>query len=128
MTNPQPRTAGPAPKAPPPARPKPPRRGLWRTVRDMALWLVLALVVLPPLAVLVYRFAPPPLTILMVERAIQGKGLDHRWVSLSQIAPVMPRAVVASEDARFCTHHGFDWGAIQKALAHNDARPGRVRG
>src|SRR5262249_2414610 len=57
--------------------------------------------------------------------AIQGRGLDHRWVSMSQIAPVMPRAVVASEDARFCTHHGFDWGAIQKAMAHNDTRPGR---
>ena len=31
----------------------------------------------------------------------------------------MPVAVMASEDARFLKHHGFDYDAIQKAVKHN---------
>jgi monofunctional biosynthetic peptidoglycan transglycosylase len=94
------------------------------------LLLVLALVLLfiPPVWVLIYRFVPPPITILMVERQTQGQGLDHRWVPLDAIAPAMPRAVIASEDAHFCAHHGFDMKAIDKAIKHNEARPGRLRG
>ena len=26
------------------------------------------------------------------------------------------RAAMAGEDARFCRHHGFDWGAIENSL------------
>jgi monofunctional biosynthetic peptidoglycan transglycosylase len=102
--------------------------GLMRFLRRLAVGLLIVLIAGPPLAVAVYRFAPPPITILMVERLIQGQGLDHRWVPISRIAPAMTRAVVASEDARFCLHHGFDFNAIQKAVAHNQAKPGRIRG
>ena len=31
----------------------------------------------------------------------------------------MPVAVMASEDQRFLLHHGFDYGAIEKAARHN---------
>ena len=103
-------------------------RGFWRGVRIWILRL-LAFVVIAPLALaLVYRFVPPPITILMIERLIQGKGLDHRWTPLNHIAPAMTRAVIASEDQRFCQHHGFDPIAIDKALEHNQARPGRLHG
>ena len=70
---------------------------------------------------------PPPLTALMVLRAVEGHGLDHRWRSLNQISPNLPRAVVAAEDARFCEHHGFDFEAMEKAMDRN-ARGGRLRG
>jgi monofunctional biosynthetic peptidoglycan transglycosylase len=40
----------------------------------------------------------------------------------------MVRAVVASEDSRFCEHHGFDVKAINAALRHNEEEPGRIRG
>ena len=53
--------------------------------------------------VLVYRFVPPPLTMLMVERLVQGQGLDHRWRRCREISPAMPRAAIAAEDARFCS-------------------------
>ncbi len=86
------------------------------------------LVLAPPAIVLLYRFVPPPITILMVERLIEGRGLDRRWVPLSDIPPSMVRAVIASEDSRFCRHHGFDLHAIDAALAHNQARPGKIRG
>jgi monofunctional biosynthetic peptidoglycan transglycosylase len=95
--------------------------------RLLGLVLLLALVA-PPLWVALYRLVPPPITILMVERLGQGHGLDHRWVPLDEISPSLVRAVVASEDARFCEHHGFDVRAIDAALRHNEAKPSRVRG
>ena len=75
---------------------------------------VLALLPVPVIAV--YRVAPPPLTPLMLIRAAQGAPIRKAWVGYGQIAPVLARAVVASEDARFCGHHGFDWIEIDRAL------------
>ena len=37
-------------------------------------------------------------------------------------------AAIAAEDSRFCEHHGFDYRAIEKAMAHNERRPNRIRG
>lgn len=81
----------------------------------------------PPLLTLVYRFVPPPITILMIERAFEGRGLDKRWRSLNHISPALAEAVIAAEDAKFCSHHGFDMVAIQKALQSNQ-RGRKVRG
>jgi monofunctional glycosyltransferase len=103
------------------------RGGFWRGVRRLAAAIVLVAVVGPIVGVLVYRFVPPPITILMVQRLTQGQGLDHRWKPMRQIAPALPRAVIAAEDARFCSHHGFDFIAMQKAFANN-GKGGRVRG
>src|SRR3989449_10107363 len=36
-------------------------------------------------------------------------------------------AVIASEDQNFFHHHGFDWGAIQRAIDH-DENSKRLRG
>ncbi len=104
------------------------RGGVWGAVKTLLAASLLIALIGPPLAVAIYRFAPPPITILMIERMAQGRGLDHRWVPLSKIAPAMTRSVIASEDARYCSHHGFDFAAIDKALKHNEMRPGRVRG
>ena len=104
-------------------------RGRWgRLLRNLLLVLFVVLVAGPIVAVAVYRFLPPPITFLMVQRLFEGQGIDHRWRPLSQIAPTVPRAAIAAEDARFCQHHGFDFGAIEKALRHDERRPGRLRG
>lgn len=90
--------------------------------------LVLIFGVLGPVAVVaVYRFAPPPITWLMVQRMVEGRGFDRRWVPLEDISPRLVRAVIASEDSGFCQHRGFDVDAIQKALAYNQ-KGGRIRG
>ena len=99
-----------------------------RIFRTVFLVLLVVVVILPVGLVAIYRFAPPPITLLMVERVIQGQGLDHRWRPLGQMSPALPRAAIAAEDARFCDHHGFDFEAMQKALKHNEARPERIRG
>jgi len=103
-----------------PKRPK--RSGL---IGRLFRWLFLGALIFgfagPVLVVTAYRFIPPPITWLMVQRMAEGRGFDRRWVPLKRISPTLVRAVIAAEDARFCEHHGFDFNAIQKAMAANEA-------
>jgi monofunctional biosynthetic peptidoglycan transglycosylase len=99
-----------------------------RLIRNFLVALLTILIVGPVLAVIVYRFVAPPITILMIEGMMDGRGVDHRWRPLSQMSPALPRAAIAAEDARFCSHHGFDIEAIEKAANHNDKKPGKIRG
>lgn len=71
---------------------------------------------LPLLLTLVFRFLPPPLTPLMLLRLAQGYPMQMDWRPLSAISPELRRSVIASEDAKFCSHWGFDWDAIDNAL------------
>jgi monofunctional biosynthetic peptidoglycan transglycosylase len=107
-----------------------PRRrwGFWRFISGLIGWAFVIGVIVPMLLVAIYRFAPPPGTILMAKRVVQGKGWDYRWRSLDKISPALVQAAVASEDARFCEHHGFDFEAIHKAMEHNEKHPTRIRG
>ena len=45
--------------------------------------------------------------------------LHHQWVNYSKISNNLKRAVIASEDAKFNDHEGFDWEGIQKAYEKN---------
>lgn len=57
----------------------------------------------------------------MVIRCVQNGSftMHHHWVPLDKIAPHLPVAVMASEDQRFLLHHGFDYGAIERAAINN---------
>ena len=126
---PKPAAARPAPRRSPPKPLKRGRKSGWgRVLGNLVLTVLAVLIVGPIAAVLVYKVVPPPVTILMLERMAQGQGLDHRWVPLSDMSPTLPRAAVASEDGHFCTHHGFDFGAIQKAMKHDEKKPNAIRG
>jgi monofunctional glycosyltransferase len=63
----------------------------------------------PLLMTFVYAVLPPPASNLMIGRLVDGNGLTYDWVSLDEISPYLPLAVVSSEDARFCSHNGVDW-------------------
>jgi len=76
---------------------------------------LLVLLFLPVPVIVLYRFVPPPVTPLMLIRAAEGEPMHREWVAYARIAPALPRAVIASEDTRFCWHHGFDWIEIDKA-------------
>ncbi len=52
----------------------------------------------------------------MIAEARRLGSVDHQWVDLEEIAPVMARVVVAAEDANYCQHWGFDMAAIRDAL------------
>lgn len=73
----------------------------------------------------------PDTTALMRERLQQMRQSNpqaqvmHQWVDYDHIAGSVKRAVIASEDSTFLTHHGFDWDGIQFA-ARKDWRRGKV--
>ncbi|MES2337572.1 MAG: monofunctional biosynthetic peptidoglycan transglycosylase [Pseudomonadota bacterium] len=75
----------------------------------------------------IYRFVPPPITWTMIGDVVGGHGVTKDWVPLSRIDPDMPRAAIAAEDARFCSHSGFDYKAMA-AAAYRNAKGGRIRG
>lgn len=83
-------------------------------------------------SVLLLRFIPVTVTPLKVLRLVEhfpeeGISVRSHWVPLEQINPLMVRAVIATEDNHFLSHHGFDWDAIRQARAEN--RDGnRLRG
>ncbi|WP_431856669.1 monofunctional biosynthetic peptidoglycan transglycosylase [Azospirillum sp.] len=89
--------------------------------------LALALAALSVGWVLLYRVAPVPATPLMLIRAAGGSEMRHDWVPTARIAPVLARAVIASEDTKFCGHGGFDWDAIEDAFDDN-GDGGRLKG
>lgn len=45
--------------------------------------------------------------------------LKHKWVPYNKISNNLKRALIASEDAKFVDHEGFDWEGIQKAYEKN---------
>ncbi|MGZ9100209.1 MAG: monofunctional biosynthetic peptidoglycan transglycosylase [Brevundimonas sp.] len=95
--------------------------GLTKTARKgrPLLTLFLLLLLLGSGSIVLQRFLSPPATFLMTTRLIEGEGLDYRWRSLDQISPRLVQAVIASEDATFCAHRGFDMKAIERALKAN---------
>ena len=112
----------------PKSKPRPIRAKPRGWIHRLMMILFIVGVVLPVTLTLIYRFVPPPITVLMVQRSIEGKGLDYRWRDLDQIASALPQAAMAAEDARFCEHYGFDFNALEQAMINNDRRPGKIRG
>jgi monofunctional biosynthetic peptidoglycan transglycosylase len=55
---------------------------------------------------------------LMQEKNPQAE-LQHQWVPYQKISAHLKRALIASEDAKFVDHEGFDWDGIQKAYEKN---------
>jgi monofunctional biosynthetic peptidoglycan transglycosylase len=90
-------------------------------------WLI-AIVGLSPFAgAVLYRVAPPPGTLTMLERRLAGETVRHEWASLEEISPLLVRAVIAAEDSRYCSHAGLDMEAIRRA-AENNKNGGKRRG
>lgn len=77
-----------------------------------------ALTIAAVLSVAVYGIVPPPATPLMWLRGLEDEAWPEarRWVPLARISRHLQRAVIASEDARFCAHAGFDWVELQRVF------------
>jgi monofunctional biosynthetic peptidoglycan transglycosylase len=88
----------------------------------MVLLLAIAVLLLPYLLTLVYLVVEPVST-LMLWRWLTGARVERVVMPLERIAPSLPRAVIAAEDARFCTHGGIDWRGVRAAL--EDTHDGR---
>ena len=89
--------------------------------------LILAFLIVSVLWVVAYRFVNPPITFTMIGDIVAGRGAHKDWMPIDQIDRDMVRAAIAAEDSKFCTHHGFDFEAIESAMQRN-ASGGRIRG
>jgi monofunctional biosynthetic peptidoglycan transglycosylase len=106
-----------------PARNRAPRGMLYNVgwwISRAVLWFVVISVGLT----LLYKWVPVPVTLTM---ALDRNGFDKDWAPLSRIDRTMVDAVIAGEDAKFCSHNGFDTDAIEKAMQRN-ANSSRLRG
>lgn len=98
--------------------------------RRIAYWLLLGIAAwfaLSVLAVLILRFVPPLTSAMMIEDWLGAKlggdrsfTLRYRWAPWDHVAKALPIALVAAEDQKFPFHHGFDFDAIQSAIAAAD--------
>jgi len=110
------------------------RKSLWRRLLRAAVSLVLAWIAISWLCVLALRFVAPVTSAFMVERRLSAAAhgehdfvLKYQWIPFNKVSTDLPIALVAAEDQKFPTHHGFDLQAIADAL--DDAEEGeRLRG
>src|SRR3982751_1503057 len=93
-------------------------RTAFRVLRGVVVAMLVVLL-LPYVIAPVYRVIDPVST-LMLWRRITGARVERVWTPLGAIAPVLPRTVMASEDARFCIHHGVDFGELRAAFEDAD--------
>ena len=100
-----------------------------RLIKKTLKWIVVAFFASTILSVVALRFLPVVVTPLMLIRCYQqvkaGEELklSHDWEPLSNISKDLPIAVMASEDAKFLDHHGFDYQAIEHAAKRNREHP-----
>ena len=98
-------------------------------IKKVVLWIVVAFFASTILSVVALRWLPVYATPLMFIRwAQQIKAGEetkwyHHWVPLEEISPSLSLAVIASEDANFLEHHGFDFKAIEHAAMRNMKHP-----
>ncbi len=110
------------------------RRSRLRRLLRLAGYTVLGWVAVTWLLVLIMRFVPPFTSAVMVERQVsawvhgdRSYQTHYHWVSWSHMSKLAPLAMVAGEDQHFPFHHGFDFGAIHKAIRSAE-NGGRLRG
>ena len=85
---------------------------------------VVACLVLGLVALWAFR---PPVSNLMAARYIAGQPVERVWTPLNRLSPHLLAAVIASEDSRFCSHHGVDFGALREVVRRAGAE-GPARG
>jgi monofunctional biosynthetic peptidoglycan transglycosylase len=93
-----------------------------RIARNLLL-ILLAVLLLPYLLAPLYR-AGHPVSTLMAWRWLTGAPVSRQWIDFGAISPSLPRSVVGSEDAKFCSHRGIDWDALRDVI--DDAEDGEA--
>ncbi|HMB56114.1 MAG TPA: monofunctional biosynthetic peptidoglycan transglycosylase [Arenimonas sp.] len=105
-----------------------------RWLRLIFFWLPLWFVLITMAQVLVLRWVPPFTSAFMIDRQFEAISAGdwqfrprYEWQEWNKLSPNLPISLVAAEDQKFPSHNGFDFQAIDKAMAHNKHSK-RVRG
>ena len=84
-------------------------------------------------SILTFRAVAPHhsafMTARMTEFRREGRdiSLDYRWRAYPDISDNLKKALIASEDAAFAEHSGFDWNGIRNAIKRNE-KSGKIKG
>ena len=104
-----------------------------RLVARRLLILLVALYALATVGLIWLRWLPPLVTMVQLQRIVEAAlgpeplRFRRERVALSSLPRHVSRAVVAAEDSRFFTHHGFDWTEVRHAIDEAQ-QGGRSRG
>ncbi|NIY49635.1 monofunctional biosynthetic peptidoglycan transglycosylase [Cedecea colo] len=111
------------------------RFALLTGIKRWVLRIILTVVGLWIAGIILFSFLPVPFSAVMAERQLSawltgdfGYVAHSGWVSMDEISPWMPLAVIAAEDQKFPEHWGFDMASIEKAISHNERNENRIRG
>jgi monofunctional glycosyltransferase len=101
-------------------------------VGKVLLLLLGAYYVFAVLMLIVFRFVPPPVTAVQLQRRVEAVAsreysVEKSYRPLASLPRHVPRAVVAAEDGRFYDHAGFDLQEM-RAAASDAVGGGRLRG
>lgn len=89
--------------------------GVLRSVVRLILRLFLLLAALFVALLVAYRFVMPVST-LMLGRMVTAQRVDRVAKPFADFSPNLISALITSEDAHFCHHHGVDWGALREVI------------
>jgi monofunctional glycosyltransferase len=87
----------------------------WRRIVGLVAITVIAVLLVPYLLTPLYLIVRPVST-PMLWRYATFQPVKRTWMPLDEIAPALPRTVIASEDSRFCIHNGVDWRTLRELL------------
>ncbi len=96
-------------------------RGAFKRVRRALVRLLVAVVVIAvvlPLILMVLYRSPTihPVSTLMLQDRLSGRGYQRDWVAFDAISPALVQSVLMSEDGQFCFHDGVDWAALNLVI------------
>jgi monofunctional biosynthetic peptidoglycan transglycosylase len=106
---------------------------VWKKGLVLVSKIALILFLVQLLLVLFLRWFPiyftPLIAIRGLEKLGQNKsvGYSKTWVSYEEISDHLKVAVICAEDQNFFKHHGFDLGAIEKAMEYNEKQKKKGR-
>ncbi len=98
-----------------PSRPTKKRGAAWNLgwwIGRLIVWFLIISIGMTAL----YKFVPIPVTWTMLG---DSNGITKDWTALDDIDRDMVGAVIGAEDAKFCSHDGFDREAIEQAIKRN---------
>lgn len=103
--------------------------GIWRWTKAIAFYAAIAvaawlMVVLGQ--IVLYRTVDPPFSNLMLFNRLSGDVVVQKWLPIEQVPAQLIRAIVVSEDGRFCSHRGIDLKELEVAIER--AKDGVPRG